>query len=170
MGGRAQQGVDGMQITGLSAGYADSGAVGRRNELLAAANGKEGDQNARGTGGPNAMMDLLTGIVSQYDLEDITPRDFSEMLRELRDAGVLTEAEYGDLAQIRLDMDLENLDPDDSLDLVEFYGKTLDRARHTDESEKASAALDSMGRRLDWLQKVAILQESPDAAALNALV
>ena len=159
-----------MQITGLSAGYADSGAVGRRSELLAAVNGKGSEQNAQRAGGPNAMMDLLKGIVSEYDLTDITPRDFSEMLRELRDAGALTDAEYGELAQIRLDMDAENLDPDDSLDLVEFYGKTLDRARHGDESEKASATLASMGRRLDWLEKVAILQESPGAAGMNALV
>jgi hypothetical protein len=159
-----------MQITGLSAGYADSGTVGRRSDLLAAVTGKGGQQSAGGVGGPNATMDLLKGIVSQYDLTDITPRDFSEMLRELRDAGAITDAEYGDLAQIRLDMDTENLDPDDSLDLVKFYEKTLDRARNADESEKASPTLAAMGRRLDWLEKVAILQESPDAAGMNALV
>ena len=163
------KGVDGMQITGLSAGYADSGAVARRNEVLNAMTGKGGEQNVQGGGGLNAMMDLLTGIVSQYDLTDITPRDFSDMLRELRDAGVLTDAEYGDLAQIRLDMDAENLDPDDSVDLLEFYQKVLDREGH-DESEDESAALASIRRRLDWLEKVAILQESPEAAGMNALV
>ena len=30
--------------------------------------------------------------------------------------------------------------------------------------------LASMERRLDWLDKVAVLQESPDAAGMNALV
>ena len=159
-----------MQITGLSAGYSDSGAVGRRNELLEAVTGKSREQNTQAAGGLNARMEELKGIVSQYDLTDITPRDFSEMLRELRDAGALTETEYGDLAQIRLDMDTENVDPDESLNLLEFYGKSIDRARGDSESDTASTMLASMERRLDWLEKVAVLQESPDAAGLNALV
>lgn len=159
-----------MQITGLSAGYSDSGAVGRRNELLEAVAGKGREQNAQAAGGLNARMEELKGIVSQYDLADITPRDFSEMLRELRDTGALTEAEYADLAQIRLDMDIENLDPDESLNLLEFYGKSIDRARGDSDSDAASTMLASMERRLDWLEKVAVLQESPDAAGLNALV
>ncbi|NLS91396.1 MAG: hypothetical protein GXX96_04325 [Planctomycetaceae bacterium] len=159
-----------MQIAGLSGGYADSGAVGRRNELLAAISSRASESNAQATGGSNASMDLLNGIVSQYDLTDITPRDFSEMLRELRDAGALTEGEYSELAQIRLELDAENLDPDESVNLLEFYQQTLDRARHDGDSENASAALASMERRLDWLEKVAILQEAPDAAGMNALV
>lgn len=159
-----------MQVTGLSAGYSDSGTVGRRNELLTAISGKGQVEKASGAGGLNGMMEQLKGIVSQYDLEDITPRDFSEMLRELRDAGALTEAEYGDLAQIRLDMDAEGLDPDDSLDVLDFCQKTLDRARNGDETDEASPLFASMERRLEWLEKVAVLQESPDAAGLNALV
>ena len=159
-----------MQITGLSSGYGDSGAVGRRSELLEAVAGKGREQNSQAVGGPNAVMEQLKGIVSQYDLEDITPRDFSEMLRELRDAGALTDVEYGDLAQIRLEMDAENLDPDDSIDLLDFCRKTIGRAREAGESKAGSAMLASMERRLDWLDKVAVLQESPDAAGLNALV
>jgi hypothetical protein len=159
-----------MQITGLSAGYSDSGAVGRRNELLEAVTGKGREQNSQAAGGLNARMEELKGIVSQYDLTDMTPRDFSEMLRELRDAGALTESEYSELGQIRLDMDIENLDPDDSLNLLEFYGKSVDRARGGSESDMASTMLASMERCLNWLEKVAVLQESPDAAGLNALV
>ncbi len=165
------EGIDGMQIKGLSGGFADSGAVGRRNELLAVVSGKGGEPNSQAAGSSNATMDLLTGIVSDYDLSDITPRDFSAMLRELRDAGALTDAEYGDLAQIRLDMDAENLDPDDSVDLLAFCQKTLDRARHDNTSDAGPPpAMTAMQRRIDWLEKVAILQESPDAAGLNALV
>ncbi len=159
-----------MQITGLSAGYADSGAVGRRTELPAAIGGKASEANAQTAGGSNASMDLLNGIVSQYDLTDISPRDFSKMLRELRDAGALTEGEYSELAQIRLDLDAENLDPDESVNLLEFYQQTLGRARHDGNSPDAATALASMERRLDWLEKVAILQEAPDAAGMNALV
>lgn len=155
-----------MQITGLTAGYGDSATVGRRNDLLSPTAGKQTAQNAKAADGPNAMMDLLTGVVSQYDLTDITPRDFSEMLRELRDAGALTESEYGELAQIRLDMDAENLDADDSINLLDFYRKAVDRAR----GDEGPAGIAPMERRFDWLEKVAILQESPEAAGLNALV
>ena len=159
-----------MQVTGLSAAYSDSGAVGRRNELMAAVAGKSDGQKSQAAGGINAVMEQLKGVVSQYDLSDITPRDFSEMLRELRDVGALTEAEYGELAQIRLDMDVENLDPDDSLDLLDFYRKTVDRARSDGEMDATSEMFAAMERRLDWLEKVTVLQESPDAAGLNALV
>jgi hypothetical protein len=66
-------------------------------------------------------------------------------------------------------MDAENLDPDDSIDLLDFYRKTVDRAREDDASNE-SLVFVAMRRRLEWLQKVAILQESPEAAGMNALV
>ncbi len=159
-----------MQISGLSVGYTDSGSVGRRSEVLAALAGKANEQTTPSAGDSNATMGLLAGVVSQYDLTDITPRDFSEMLRELRDAGAITEADYGQLAQIRLDMDAENLDPDEPVDLLEFYGKAVDRTQQGSGSDKSSPVLAAMERRLEWLEKVAILQESPEAAGMNALV
>jgi hypothetical protein len=154
-----------MQISGLLTGYADSGAVDRKNESPVAAASKAGRDDSAQATGPSAMMDVMAGIVSDYDLTDITPRDFSEMLRELRDAGALTDAEYADLAQIRLDLDAENLDADDSVDLLKFYQRQADQT-HPD-NQSATAATQ---RHLDWLEKVAILQESPEAAGLNALV
>ncbi len=159
-----------MQISGLSVGYTDSGSVGRRSEVLGVLAGKANEQAAPPAGDSNATMGLLAVVVSQYDLTDITPRDFSEMLRELRDAGAITEADYGQLAQIRLDMDAENLDPDEPVDLLEFYRKAVDRNQQDSGSDKSSPVLAAMERRLEWLEKVAILQESPEAAGMNALV
>ncbi len=157
-----------MQISGLSAGYADSGAVARRSELMASLGGKAHEQAPQSAASANGTMSLVAGVVSQYDLTDITPRDFSQMLVELRDAGAITDAEYGDLAQIRLDMDAEGLDPDESLDLLEFYRKAIDRAQQGNGAGE-SPLLDAMQRRKEWLEKVAILQESPEAAGMNVL-
>jgi len=160
-----------VQIAGLTRGYADPGTLGRRNEAPPAAGSIPETEATRGRGTTGEGLDIFAQVVSGYDLHDITPRDFSEMLRELRDAGVLSEMEYADLGQIRLEMDAEGLDPDDSIDVLDFYQKVAQRARPDGQAEGEHAAhLASIDRRLDWLEKVAILQESPDAAGLNALV
>lgn len=159
-----------MQISGLSGSYADSGTVARRSELLAAVTGKSTEKASSLANSTEGTTDQLLAVVSQYDITDISPRDFSEMLRELRDSGAITESEYGDLAQIRLDMDAEGLDPDDSLNLLDFYETAVNRARQDEDSEETPVNFEAMERRLDWLQKVAILEETPDAAGINTLV
>ncbi len=159
-----------MQISGLSGSYADSGTVARRSELLAAATGKSTEKASSLANSTEGTTDQLVAVVSQYDITDISPRDFSEMLRELRDSGAITESEYGELAQIRLDMDAEGLDSDESLNLLDFYETAVNRARQDEDSEETSVNFEAMERRLDWLQKVAILEETPDAAGINTLV
>ena len=159
-----------MQISGLSGSYADSGTVARRSELLAAATSKSTEKASSLANSTEGTTDQLVAVVSQYDITDISPRDFSEMLRELRDSGAITESEYGELAQIRLDMDAEGLDPDESVNLLDFYETAVNRARQDEDSEQTSVSFEAMERRLDWLQKVAILEETPDAAGINTLV
>jgi len=55
----------------------------------------------------------LREILSQYDVRDISPRTFSEMLQRLHRAGVLADSEYQDLSLIRMDLEREGVSPDE---------------------------------------------------------
>ena len=163
-----------MQIAGLPPGYADSSAIARRGEPGHAAGGQTEGKTLQAAAGTNAAMEILAKIVSRYDLREITPRDFSEMLRRLRDSGALSETEYRDLVQIRVDLDASNIDADQSIDLMKFYRQMPEKLKRQgdwrENSAEAAGILDAFKRRLAWLEKVAVLQESPESAGISALV
>ena len=163
-----------MQIAGLPPGYADSSAIARRGEPGRAVDGQTEGKTLQAAAGANATMEILAKIVSRYDLREITPRDFSEMLRRLRDSGALSETEYRDLVQIRVDLDASNIDADQPIDLLKFYRQMPERPKRQgdwrENSTEAAALLETAKRRLAWLEKVAALQESPESAGISALV
>lgn len=115
---------------------------------------------------PGTETLALQQIVSHYRLTDISPRAFSEMLQKLHEAGAITDAEFQELALIRLDLDLEGIGPDRSVDLLEVYGARLDRLRRDREvfrdraegGAAAEASLAATQRRMEWLRKVALIQ------------
>ncbi len=156
-----------MQIAGLPPGYADASAIARRGEPGHAAGGQTEGNTLQAAAGTNAAMEILAKIVSRYDLREITPRDFSEMLRRLHDSGALSETEYRDLVQIRVDLDANNINADQSIDLLKFYRQMPERPKRQGEnSTEAAGILDAFKRRLAWLEKVAVLQESPESAGI----
>lgn len=163
-----------MQIAGLAPSWVDASALGRPSESGQAASGQAEATTLDQPGSANGAMEILAKIVSRYDLHDITPRDFAEMLRRLRDAGVLSEGEYRDLAQIRIDLDEQNINADESIDLVDFCRKIPERLQRNDNSGNGGAdgatLVDAAKRRLAWLEKVAVLQEYPESAGISQLV
>ena len=126
--------------------------------------------------GPAGARPVLREIVAEYDVTDISPREFSEMIRNLHEAGTLSDQEFQDLSLIRVDLDLQGVDPDETLNLVDFY---LDKLRevHRSLDDPASAGGSagqlpqavSVQRRLAWLEKFAAIQAGPDPAGLDAL-
>lgn len=120
----------------------------------------------------------LREIVAEYDVTDISPREFSEMLGKLHEAGVLSDQQYQDLSQIRVDLDLQDVDPDETLNLVDFYcDKLRELCGSLDDSDGGSGSLAaetlpeavSAQRRLAWLEKLAAIQTGPDSAGLDTL-
>lgn len=170
------KGVDAVQINNLLAGSSDPMSVGKRNNLLqagdraSAAVGQEAAATAEGSS-------ALRRIASQYDVREITPRDFSEMLQKLYKAGALGEEQWQELAVARLDLDLENIDPDETIDLVDFYADKLDKLlREQADSEglpgtaKADRPLlEPVQQLLSWMEKFALIQ-SVDTIGIDALV
>lgn len=166
-----------MEIAGaLAAGRFLSGALGEL-EKRAGAIGSGGDKAADSTAEAEKSVpegERLREILSRYDLSRITPREFSEMLQEMRRAGVLTSEEYRRLSLIRLDLDLEQVDPNQPVDLVEFYADRLGRLRSDlgDDPKRPDTgeAVAEVAERLQWLEKFAAVQEAGPAAGLDALV
>ena len=98
------------------------------------------------------------------------------MVQKLRQAGVIKESDYQDLAAIRQDLDHEGIAPDQRVNLVDMYAKKLksvddDAGRLTNElGASGYQSLEAgLRRRVDWLQKLSAVHASPAAATVNTL-
>ena len=172
-----------MEISGvLAAAKFVSTALGnlvRRSEPADVAQGKPVEPSASQPAPSAASQTAFQEILGLYDVKDISPRDFSEMIQKLYEAGALTDQELQELSLVRMDLDLEGVDPDESLDLVEFYFdklRELQGGREDLAGSDGSASADrsalaaSIQLRLDWLAKAATIQSGPDAIHLDAFV
>jgi ribosome-binding protein aMBF1 (putative translation factor) len=113
-------------------------------------------------------------ILADYDVADISPRAFSEMLQKLRQAGALSEKDFQELASIRLDVENENSAPDQRLNLVELYGKRLAAIRQQQGASQVSAAARpaseaTLQRQLGWLQKFAQIRAGTSPLGFDTL-
>ena len=156
-----------MQIQNILAGYSDAAAMGKRNDPVEAALQRPLEKLAKPEASGPVSVELLRGILSDYDVTDITPREFSEMLTELRDAGAISDEDFQELSQIRIDLDRDGVDSDDSIDLVAYHTRKLQEAEKAAPGETGGTSAENLGRRLAWLQKLATAQSSPDEVGLD---
>jgi len=121
--------------------------------------------------------EVVGKIASRYDVKKITPREFSRLLEELRQAGALSETDRQLLAQILVDLHQEGIDLDETVDLVRWYTKKVEklqdslRTRNIPAQDRIQleAALADLQKRLDWLRRFALVHERPELASLNLL-
>jgi len=130
---------------------------------------------ATGPSSPGSTpSDAMRQILADYDVADISPRAFSEMLQKLRQAGALSEKDFQELASIRLDVENENSAPDQRLNLVELYGKRLAAIRQQQGASQVSAAARpaseaTLQRQLGWLQKFAQIRAGTSPLGFDTL-
>lgn len=111
-------------------------------------------------------------ILSRYDVTEISPRKFSEMLQALRQAGAITQSQFKELSLIRLDLDAAGVDPDEELDLVGFCEERLRKAQQAvgdEASGEQPASIAALERRLEWLRKIAMIQSAEGAPQFDSL-
>jgi len=159
-----------MLIPNVLARLADPTGFGQHREAADAVVSKAADALAPAVGSPSSSS-RLREILTDYDVTDITPKAFSEMLQKLQESGLIPDKDLQELSQIRADMDREGVADDERVNLVEMYAK---RIRNADEDAQAEAAgseasVASLRRRLDWLEKFAAIHASPEPATINAL-
>jgi len=144
-----------MRINGVLSGYSDAAASGRRGESPESGLASVGVLADGATVADNRDTAAMVNVLSRYDVTDITPVEFSEMLQQLYDQGAITEQEYQQLAAVRIDLDNEGIGEDESVDLVDFYARMIQRQEHFQELDDeaqgsrqvAQAAVDSTGCR-----------------------
>jgi len=120
----------------------------------------------------------LPQILEQYNVRQITPREFSQFIQDLQATGELSTTELDELTRIRLELDQDQADPDQPLDLVDRYTNKLtaqqarlDRAE--DVPGEPGAVLPQMleltRRQLAWLEKFELIQTRQGESGVNTL-
>lgn len=117
----------------------------------------------------------LQDILSRYDVTNIAPRDFSQLLKELQQTGAISSADQEELALVRLDLDEQGVNPDDPMNLVDFLSQRLEAQQRElrrlenkqDSPPEQLAALQSTLRQIDWIQKFALIHHTSDYQPLD---
>ncbi len=98
--------------------------------------------DASGSGSSGSFHEIL----AHYDVTQITPREFSELVQKLHESGDISDTEAQELALIRVDLDSDNADPDEPIDLLNFFEQKL-KSLEQQWSELREKAADSSVRR-----------------------
>lgn len=69
----------------------------------------------------------LQELASHHDLRNISPSAFSNLVRQLHQAGLINDRQLQDLAAVRLELDLAELPPEKPIDLIAFLENKLQR-------------------------------------------
>ena len=167
-----------MQISSLLSRYLDTSAVRHGTDMPESNAAAPADKPATDTSSSAANSAAFRQVLSQYDVTSISPRQFSEMLQNLRKAGAISDQQYQDLSQVRSELDQAGIEPDERVDLVQFYADRLKKAQQSaaDSQEQTGTLpagqtqlLSTLDQRLQWLRKVATIQTDP-AAGVNSVV
>ncbi len=161
-----------MQIQQILTGLSDAALTGARRHPFqsGAATGAEATESPAGS--VLSPSRLMADIVAHYDVTDITPAEFSELIHKLAEAGGLAGAELETLAAVRVELEAEGVDADESIDLVEFYADRLERLRRDLQLDPESVALKhqfgQVLKKLHSLQKLLLIHSDPAALGLDA--
>ncbi len=118
--------------------------------------------------------DAMRRVLAEYDVADISPRAFSEMLQRLRQAGALPEKDLQELSSLRLELDGEGVGPDERVNLVQRCAKKLSSIRAERDANPAAAAARqatqaSLQRQVEWLQKFTQLRAGASPSGFDTL-
>ncbi len=115
-------------------------------------------------------------ILAKYDVTNISPRDFSELVQDLHDAGEINDSEFRELAKMRQALEQSGVDPDERLDLVQFFTEKLSQqladfaaSRGTDpalqpSSQEIEKQTGESQRQVEWINKFALINSAGSEA------
>ena len=165
-----------MQIKNVLSRLSDPTRFGQNRDAVESLARNAVDSAVAGVTSGAASAGKLRQILAGYDVTNISPKAFSEMLQKLQQSGLLPDKDLQELSQIRTDLDRDGIGPDQQVNLLDMYAKKV-RAAEQDNGQSAqqlgaAGAQDSTGslrRRLEWMEKFATIQASPGGATINAL-
>jgi len=159
------------------------------SRLMAAVKGQRSASESNKSAAPALIGDAepaatdtspLGEILADYDLNRITPREFSQLVDRLKDADILTPREQQQLAQLRLELDTNGVSPDEPVDLIDHITRKVAELRHElggaktagDDAQAAAieATLNITLEQSKWLDKLQTAQRERPLAGVNASV
>jgi len=162
-----------MQISNVVAGHSDPATLAKQAETVGAVGGRPPKTAEIHAASATARTTAMAEILSRYDVTDISPAEFSKMIQRLFEAGTLSEQEVQQLAAIRMDLDVEGVKADESIDLLDFYAQKIQKLQRrlsdADTPGAGNQQLAPLLHRLDWLEKFALIQSTPDSIGLDAV-
>jgi hypothetical protein len=169
-----------MQISSLQTGAGDPATLGKKTPSLPISGAAASKTTAPAGAAKNSTNNAaLTNILSQYDITNISPTEFSAMLRKLHDSGAVSTQEMSNLTQIRGDLDRAGVASNETVNLPEFYQKQLQQLQQsrqaiTGTNQAAVAQRSAIGQqiaavqtRYDWVQKVAAMHDSSGSEGVD---
>ena len=122
----------------------------------------------------------LRDVLGQFDLQQITPHEFTDLLQKLRTSGAVSDGELKDLQQVRLELDSQQTDPNQPVNLVQFLSQRLDQAQqqlktlggsNPDDPAQAEAAanVQSLQRQFTAVQRLTAVQVGAAAGSVDTL-
>jgi len=162
-----------MQVNNVRAGYPDPATLGKRSEPIETGGIRPAKlAEMPGTAATDSKTSAA-GILAKYDVRRITPTEFSEMIQKLYQSGALSDSEFQELAGVRLDLEAAGVQPDERVDLREFYAEKVKQIQQkfpdADSQALRQQQLGPTLRRLDWIEKFAVIQANPEAAGVDAI-
>lgn len=115
-------------------------------------------------------------IVSRYDIQRISPAEFSRMLQELYENNAVSDEQYRELAGIRHELDARHVDEHEQLDLLKLFSLLVHHAEATkngnDASDRAGGneaaqRLETLREQLKSIQRLAAIQNGENSAAVD---
>lgn len=118
-----------LSVASLLSGMEAVSGMFRRSASAGAASASPpgDDASPAGASGETSRATLLQELSSRHDLRNISPDTFSNLVRQLHEAGLINDRELQDLAAVRLELDLAEVPPDKPLNLIEFLENKLQR-------------------------------------------
>ena len=165
-----QDGTSPMRINNVLSSFTDAALKNQRTEPTGAAGQKAAATNEAAAS--PASMAALTQILAQYDVTRMSPSEFSEMLQKLHDGGAISDAEFKELSSVRVDLDAAGIDSDEKIDLRSFYREQLqelDKLLAGADNAQLTAEREPLARKLDWIEKFALVHAQPESLGLNAV-
>jgi hypothetical protein len=162
-----------MKVSNLVPSLPEAFPWGKRSDSSEAAGSAAGKEALPASASSVATSAAGRAILAKYDVTNISPDQFSQMIRQLYDAGSISQQDYQQLSKVRSDMDSAGLKPDQSINLLNFYRQKVQHARQqSDDSTDPAASQDqvaSMQHNLDWLEKIATVQSQPEATGVSTV-
>ena len=160
-------------VKSLLATASQLGRLGRRSAPAPAVD-KTAAPSTGASSASSPPTDGMPQVLGEYDVSNISPRAFSDMLQKLRQAGSLSERDFQELSSIRLDLEHDGADPDQRVNLVDRYAKKLAAIRQQRDASPAAVAARqateaTLQRQLDWLQKFAQLHTGASPSGFDTL-